>query len=313
MQEAIFAAGDCQPGSLMCKDPDTFGICDASKLIQWRPVADGTTCQCGGDECEIVAVGNQPNPTATVASWQAPSAVPVVSAVVKPPLTQISDKLTTQTAYATGTPDDGYKKVFLGQGTREEGWPTMDEWLSFDSIWAADLRNVISTSCRNLAQANPKPENSPSESDNMRLAVRDVAALSKVDERFILAILMQESNGCVRVQTTNNGVENPGLMQSHDGTHSCANAAPQECSLEQIRGMIEDGVMGTASGDGLQQILGRYGTDAVAYYRTARVYNSGSYSSGAPLQSGGGSTNCYVSDIANRLIGWSSGVSGCRL
>ena len=32
---------------------------------------------------------------------------------------------------------------------------------------------------------------------------------------------MQESKGCVRAPTTNNGVRNPGLMQSHNGRGTC--------------------------------------------------------------------------------------------
>jgi hypothetical protein len=34
-----------------------------------------------------------------------------------------------------------------------------------------------------------------------------------VDHRFVLAVLMQESHGCVRVNVTSGGVRNPGLMQ----------------------------------------------------------------------------------------------------
>jgi hypothetical protein len=48
-------------------------------------------------------------------------------------------------------------------------------------------------------------------------AIQSVASASGVDEHFIPAIVMQESEGCVRVPTTNNGVVNPGLMQSHMG------------------------------------------------------------------------------------------------
>ena len=44
-------------------------------------------------------------------------------------------------------------------------------------------------------------------------AIQQVALETKLDHRFILAIIMQESGGCVRVPTTNYGVRNPGLMQ----------------------------------------------------------------------------------------------------
>ena len=42
-----------------------------------------------------------------------------------------------------------------------------------------------------------------------------------VDHRFILAVIMQESGGCVRAPTTNYGVRNPGLMQDHNGSGTC--------------------------------------------------------------------------------------------
>lgn len=75
--------------------------------------------------------------------------------------------------------------------------------------------------------------------------------------------------------------------------------------------MIEDGVAGTASGDGLKQLLGKAGgEDAQNFYRAARMYNSGSVDSSGNLGLGV-ATHCYCSDIANRLTGWSQGVSGC--
>jgi hypothetical protein len=50
-------------------------------------------------------------------------------------------------------------------------------------------------------------------------AIQQVAKESKVDHRFILAEILQESTACVRVQTTKapGDVEifNPGLMQDH--------------------------------------------------------------------------------------------------
>ena len=68
---------------------------------------------------------------------------------------------------------------------------------------------------------------------------------------------MEESNGCVRAPTTNNGVVNPGLMQSHNGGHSGEHG--DNCAESDITGMIRDGTDGTQSGDGLRQILGSRG------------------------------------------------------
>ena len=143
-------------------------------------------------------------------------------------------------------------------------------------------------------------------------SIQSVATSSDVDARFILAIVLQESNGCVRVGTTDNGVSNPGLMQSHSGTGSCGNNKQSPCPENEILQMIKDGTEGTSSGDGLKQCLTKNGGNgATAYYRAARCYNSGSVASSGNLGQGG-STHCYVSDVANRLLGWSSGPSSCN-
>jgi hypothetical protein len=101
-------------------------------------------------------------------------------------------------------------------------------------------------------------------------------------------------------------------MQDHDGKHTCNEGGVQNpCPKDQIFGMIDDGVNGTPAGDGLKQTLAQAGNDEVAkWYRAARIYNSGSVS-GENLGMGV-ATHCYASDIANRLVGWSSGASSCQ-
>jgi len=154
--------------------------------------------------------------------------------------------------------------------------------------------------------------------------IQAVANDTNVDPRFILAIMMQESKGCVRVQSTFGSQLNPGLMQSHAGINSCAGIDP--CPASTIYGMIQDGVGGTATGDGLAAIMNElqagdatnelsFGNDTTqtqVYYRAARMYNSGSIDPSGNLGSGG-STHCYASDIANRLTGWVFAPSACIL
>lgn len=173
-------------------------------------------------------------------------------------------------------------------------------------MWSSNLAHVISKSCSTFGQIN----NSDQESADLKTAIQSVAKSSGVDERFILAIVMQESGGCVRAPTTNYGVVNPGLMQSHDGAHSCYNKSP--CPSTEIVGMIQDGTTGTSSGQGLQQILASAGSGVSQYYKASRIYNSGSIAATGLLQDGI-ATHCYASDIANRLIGWSDGPSSCNL
>lgn len=158
------------------------------------------------------------------------------------------------------------------------------------------------------------PNNSDEEINHIKNGINSVAQSSSIDPRFILAIVMQESNGCVRVPTTNYGVNNPGLMQSHDGTGSCNDGTNVQspCPESQILQMVKDGTEGTAAGDGLQQCLAQEGGSGVtAYYKAARCYNSGSVAASGNLGQGI-ATHCYVSDIANRLLGWSLGTSHCN-
>lgn len=61
------------------------------------------------------------------------------------------------------------------------------------------------------------PNDSDEEIADLKSAIQTVGSASGIDPRFILAIVMQESTGCVRVITTAYSVKNPGLMQSHNG------------------------------------------------------------------------------------------------
>lgn len=99
--------------------------------------------------------------------------------------------------------------------------------------------------------------------------------------------------GNVRIQTTNNGVRNPGLMQSHNGVEF--NPANPAGSILQ---MVRDGTTGTKDGAGLKQLHDKYGN----YYSAFRGYNSGSVHEG-DLNDPVGSTGSYVRDAANRLMG----------
>lgn len=66
-------------------------------------------------------------------------------------------------------------------------------------------------------QAWGVPDDSPEEIEDLRTSILSVSDLSGVDARFILATVMQESTGCVRVITSQYSHANPGLMQSFNG------------------------------------------------------------------------------------------------
>ena len=196
---------------------------------------------------------------------------------------------------------------FTGDGTTADGWPDQSAWSSFEDLWSA---NAPLMKCSQFGQA----DNSPDETSAIQSAITSVAASTGVDNRFILAVIMQESGGCVRVPTTNGGVRNPGLMQDHNGQGTCndAGVVQNPCPDAEITQMIQEGTGGTPDGDGLQQCLTEAGaSDVSRFYKAARIYNSGSIDPSGDLGAGG-ATHCYCSDIANRLLGY-TGQSQCTL
>ena len=202
-----------------------------------------------------------------------------------------------------------YIRTYKGDGSTNDGWPSQNEWLSFDNMWEINQK-IMKSSCSN---AFSQIDNSDQELEDMKAAIEDVSSSAGVDKTFVLAIMLQESNGCVRVQTTSYSHANPGLFQSYEGTGSCndGSSVQNPCPESQIHQMIEDGVEGTAAGDGLKQLLYAATGDGVQkFYQAARMYNSGSLDSSGNLGLGV-ATHCYCSDIANRLTGWSAGVSKC--
>ena len=179
-------------------------------------------------------------------------------------------------------------------------FPDASKWISFGDMWNNNLPN-IQKSCGWLGYP---PDNTVEQNAYLFNAIQDRANASLVDHRYILAIVLQESHGCVNVggTTSYGGVTNPGLMQSHEGD-SYVKSAPWESILL----MIQDGVQGTEAGWGLVQLLNTYGDP----YSAARGYNSGHIPKSGDLSDAAGATACYVSDVANRLTGWVNAKSTC--
>ncbi|KAJ4290339.1 hypothetical protein N0V90_010555 [Kalmusia sp. IMI 367209] len=202
-------------------------------------------------------------------------------------------------------------KIFGGDGTVEQGWPAKSSWIDYESMWEANyevmMNKIDETGC--LKEWGPNTE---AEVAVIKSGIEAAASASGLDHRFILAVMMQESNGCVRIPTSyspTEGTRNPGLFQDANGDHTCNDedkgvGLSTPCPDAQIKGMINDGVTGTASGGGLQQTVEEAGVgDDSRYYKGARIYNSGMIDDSGNLGKGR-ATHCYSSDIANRLIGW---------
>ena len=199
--------------------------------------------------------------------------------------------------------------TFRGDGSYDAGWPSDTDFKSFEELLAINAE-VMRSSC---GWHGWGVDDSEQEIADIRTAINQIAGETGIDERFILSVVMQESKGCVRAPTTDNGVRNPGLMQSHNGETSCANDS--RCPYQKIEAMIREGVRGTGSGEGLEQILASFGSVGVTsqqMYAAARRYNSGSVDR-TDLNNAFTSTVCYSTDIANRLRGWASQGSGCQL
>ncbi|KAM3550806.1 hypothetical protein MY1884_008051 [Beauveria asiatica] len=326
---------DCKPGKLVCHGESQYGLCDIDNTVSFMDTAEGTSCVCSGTECSIIFTAgsdtetpalpssqSDPGPDAPTQTSQQTSLVsaskfsdasaatsgslcsagisegsPVDASVANaqplsktnvPASVSTSSKPNADSGTNTGGISGGrtYIKTFVGNGEPTSGWPA--QWIDFDSMWMNNLDNVISQSCNAFRQAN----NSDLESADVKSAIENVAQSSGVDKRFILAIALQESGCCVRAPPP---------------------TVALRCPKDSIQGMIADGVTGTPSGDGLAQILSKVGSSDVSrYYKAARMYNSGSIAPSGLLEDGG-STHCYASDIANRLIGWSHGPKGCRI
>lgn len=171
----------------------------------------------------------------------------------------------------------------------------------------------------------PSTDNTDDEIASIKKAVETVAGTSKVDPRFILAIVMQESRGCPRAQTTGNidrKITNPGLMQAQGKTSCMGEEAP--CPQEKIMKMIEEGTEGAGTDNvGLKKsiedataLLGKSTgeADAQTIYWASRIYNSGSHPIGTPLENPArGTTACYASDVANRMKGWAGAETECKV
>lgn len=169
---------------------------------------------------------------------------------------------------------------YIQYGGPASNFPDPSQWQQYSLLWTSNIRLM-------------KFHDSDSEIGFIKQAIETVARESGVDVRAILCIIMQESGGNVRVTSTSNGVNNPGIMQSHNGV----SFDPKD-PAGSILYMVRDGTEGTPSGDGLKQLLHKYGN----YYSAFRGYNSGSVNP-KDLNDPVGATPGYVRDAANRLMG----------
>lgn len=221
------------------------------------------------------------------------------------PLVTVNNPAQVQSATQGLDAPRGSCAMRTGDGSVAAGWPDMEDWVSYDVLWSTSAPGTGCTWAQQDGTWYSTSENSAEENSALSDSIHQVAAAASVDPRFILATALQESSGCVRVMTTYGPPDNPGVMQSYNGTGTCVGRNP--CPPEMIRQMIQDGVQGdeTYSAAGALNIAIdiHHTYQAQAYYLAARIYNGGnSFVNLAELTD----ARPYASYIANRLAGFRS-------
>ncbi|KAJ8064838.1 hypothetical protein OCU04_007147 [Sclerotinia nivalis] len=201
---------------------------------------------------------------------------------------------TINTGVGKGT--DTYKCYYGGW----QSFPPSSKWVSFEDMWNKSI-TYLKESCANTGAFGSG--DSSTQIEDMYNSILAVATASLVDPRFIFATILQESGGCVNIDTSTNPdpsqPDNPGLMQSVGGVKFVGNSASASAQASSIHQMIVDGTQGTTQGDGLVQCINQFGN----IYEAARYYNSGEVDK-SNLNDAEGATASYVNDIANRMTGW---------
>lgn len=185
-------------------------------FMAWNP-AVGPTCSTmwAGDAYCVARCGSavtNPSAASTSASLATYSGISQSSQGTAIPTSALSTSVSIPASAPSATSGVATYVSYAGDGSLAAGWPAMSRWTSFDDMFTINLPS-IKVSCANWGV----PDNTNEEIEEMRSAIQSVASASGIDARFILAIIMQESTGCVRVITTAYSVFNPGLMQSHNG------------------------------------------------------------------------------------------------
>lgn len=70
-----------------------------------------------------------------------------------------------------------------------------------DYRWEAN-QFIMASSCSRVYQV---AENSPEEIEALKRGIEKVSDETRLDHRFVLAVILQESGGCVRVPTSSYG------------------------------------------------------------------------------------------------------------
>lgn len=298
-----YSGEGCMPEFGLCSGNETTGSASSTSVVATTMITSSTSRGATGSSSTV-----ESSSSSTASS---PVASSTISSLTSAPQYTYAPT-STSSANPSSIPASSSYTQFVGTGSEADAWPSQSSWKDFDTLFGMNTQ-IMLDSC---AQWNI-PNDTLAEIASIKSAISSVSQSSDVDARFILAIMLQESNGCVRAPVTSLSVENPGLLQSYMGSAKCNSGSatsPSDvlspCPAATIHNMIDQGTMGTVPGGmSLTYALKKAAaSDVSRYYKAARIYNSGSIASSGLLQDGV-ATHCYASDIANRLLGWSLGPS----
>ncbi|KAM0471581.1 hypothetical protein ACHAPX_009237 [Trichoderma viride] len=168
-------------------------------------------------------------------------------------------------------------------GGPAQNFPPMSSWLPWTTVFGLYEQTMVNAG------------SSWDDVGRINVAISQAAASIGVDERVILAIILQESTGYVGVECTGNN--DCGIMQC-EGCPSFQGR--NELSQSQTSSMVNGGTQH------FKQNLEDWGNQwsIASIYPALREYNSGSVNSGDLSQAAGGfGVPCYVSDVARRMMG----------
>ncbi len=136
--------------------------------------------------------------------------------------------------------------------------------------------------------------------------IQSAVIIIHINYRFILTVVMQESDDYVHVSTFNFNICNSDLMQDYDDIKMCndADVVQNSCSISEINHIISENLIDISSENDLAQCINQFNINNVfAFYKAARIYNSDFIDLFKNLEAEI-ITHCYSSDIVNCLTEW---------
>lgn len=208
---------------------------NAGKVLFWDLLDDGselvipqTTCsrhQPTGHPAPT-STGTRPVATSDMADTPTSSSNTVPSAGPSGRSQVIGRLVVTDFDKGSGasTPQVFYNQ-FKDDGSAEDSWPQMSDWLSWDAQFGS-LKNGLGKRC-----ANDTTPNTNAETEELGKNILSTAAQIHTDPRFLLAMKMQTSNGCIRGPEVDNAALASALTEAGGGSTSDPEAYYQAAKI----------------------------------------------------------------------------------